>query len=331
MESKARYALIGAFVLVAAIGFLSFIAYFSGRQFDRDYAEYIVVFTDAPPRGISAGSEVRLSSVNVGEVTQTALKPNDPNTVFVHIRVFAGTPVYEDTYAQLEPLGLTGLSYIQLFAGRSRTPLVPPARRLMAEREKPLIDGRASQLDSLLEGSDSVIENVNSALRRASNVLDPDATDDLHEILLNIRTITGAVARSDLSNERVGRFMDSIEQAANDVSIAGMSVDKTAKDISQFLQKEKIDEILARAESVMVTTEQTLEEYQKLAQSATKATDETFFMLESLSASALQDLAAVMAELKSLSETLNRVGDKIERSPLEFVTGAQKEITELPQ
>ena len=120
MESKAHYALIGAFVLFAFFGVMAFLAYISGKQFDETFDEYLVVY-DTPPRGISVGSEVRLSGLKMGEVVETELelKENGTVLVLVKIRVQENTPVYADTYGLLEPLGLTGLSYIQLLKGDS--------------------------------------------------------------------------------------------------------------------------------------------------------------------------------------------------------------------
>ena len=176
MESKAHYALIGAFVLFAFFGAMAFLAYISGKQFDEKYDEYVVVY-DTPPRGVSVGSEVRLSGLKMGEVVETELELNENGTVLVlvKIRVQENTPVYADTYGLLEPLGLTGLSYIQLLKGNSDV-RIPQS----TGKEPARIEGRGSQLDNLLEGSDSVIDNVNIALSRAVKVLGPEATADFH-------------------------------------------------------------------------------------------------------------------------------------------------------
>ena len=86
MESKANYALIGVFVLIAFAGIMLFFAYVSGRQYDEEYNEYVVVYS-VPPRGISVGSEVRFNGLKMGEVIKTRLDPTDPSKVLVRIKV----------------------------------------------------------------------------------------------------------------------------------------------------------------------------------------------------------------------------------------------------
>jgi len=326
MESKAHYALIGAFVLFAFFGVMAFLAYISGKQFDETYDEYLVVY-DTPPRGISVGSEVRLSGLKMGEVVDTELELKDDGTVLVliKIRVQENTPVYSDTYGQLEPLGLTGLSYIQLLKGDSDVRLVPTTRELAR------IEGRASTFDTLLEGGDSVIDNVNLALNRAIKVMSPEATEDFHGILSNIDGITASINEADLSDDRVKKFMDAIEQAALDVSTASLSVDATAKDVSTFLKSDDIKTVLTQSEQTIRTAEATLKEFTLLAQSGTEMTDEAYRTIEQFSSTGLQDLSLAMADLKLLIESLNRVSDNLERSPVEFIVGQQREVTELPQ
>jgi len=324
MESKANFAVIGAFLLVAVFAFVAFISYLSGKQFDQAYDEYIVVYT-TPPRGIQVGSEVRYKEIKVGEVVETTLS-DDANSVFVHIRIKDKTPIFEHTYGQNEPLGLTGLSYIQLSKGDSTVPITPPAPRELAR-----IEGRASQFDEILGGSESIIDNVNVALANASNVLNPEAAEELHSILRNVNTITTAIAEADLSNERVEQFMNTFEQTALDISAASLAIEATAKDLSTVLAGEKIDKILNQAEETLAAAERTFDEFTLLAQNGGELSDEAKRTLEQFSATGLQDMSLVMADLRTLVESLNRVSEALERSPVDFIVGQEKEITELPQ
>lgn len=326
MESKANYTLIGIFVLIALFSITSFTAYLSGRGLSEKLTDYIVVYT-TPPRGISVGSEVRYNGLKMGEVTDTRLDPEDENRVLVHIRVKETTPVLQDTYGQLEPLGLTGLSYIQLFPGKSTKPI----ERQTMFGAAPQISGRASQFDDLLGGSESVIENVNLALGRAASIMNPEATQNLHEILANINAITNTVAKSNLSDDRIETFMAAIETAAKDVSTAALAVDVTAKDISKFMNSGQIDTVLNNANQALVNADGVLSEYKALATHGVVMTDEATRMIEQFTATGLQDLSTSMTALRDLIETLSRITNDLERNPLAFVIGEKREVTELPQ
>jgi len=326
MESKANFAIIGAFVLVSLFGFVAFMAYISGQQFDDEYDHYIVEYI-TPPRGISVGSEVRFNGLKMGEVTKTILDKDDPGKVLVYIQVQADTPVHVDSYAQNEPLGLTGLSYMQLFAGAS-------GQRFDFEslgETIPHIEGRGSTLDNLLGGSESVIDNVNLLLSRAVAILDPKATEDLHGVIANFNVITGKIAEVDMSGERIEEFMQVIEQAALDFSTASLSVDATAKDVSTLLEGDGVTNVLEQAEKSLKAAETALDEYTLLATDGRALSEEARQIIEQFSTTGLQDLSLAMADLKTLIDSLNRVSENLERSPIEFLAGQEKEIMELPQ
>lgn len=327
MESKANFAVIGAFILVSLFGFVAFIAYISGKQYNEVYDYYIVEYI-TPPRGISVGSEVRFNGLKMGEVTKTILDKEDAGKVLVYIQVQADTPVHIDSYAQNEPLGLTGLSYIQLYAGKS---IERFDFKSLVDDDLPRIEGRGSTFDNLLGGSESVIDNVNLALARAVAILSPEAADDLHGILANINTITGKVADVDVSSERIDEFMKVIEQAALDFSTASLAIDTTAKDISSLLQGEDVTKILVQAEKSLKSLETTLDEYTLLATDGRELSDEARRTIEQFATTGLQDLSLAMADLKTLIDSLNRVSADLERSPIDFIIGQEKEITELPQ
>jgi len=92
MESKAHYALIGTFVLLFLIAFVSFLAWFSNAQFDQQFDEYEVVF-NGPVRGLSQGSEVRFNGLKVGDITGLRLDSQDSNSVIADIQVNRDTPI----------------------------------------------------------------------------------------------------------------------------------------------------------------------------------------------------------------------------------------------
>ena len=85
-------------------------------DFRRGFNEYDVVFDD-PVRGLTEGGEVRFNGIKVGEVESLRIDPDNTNRVIARIRVSADVPVKADTEAQLEPIGLTGVTLIQLSPG----------------------------------------------------------------------------------------------------------------------------------------------------------------------------------------------------------------------
>ena len=193
MENKAHYALIGTFVLLALFAIIAFVAWLSNAQFDQQFDEYEVTFNGAV-RGLSEGSEVRFNGLKVGEVKNLGLDPQNSNSVLVDIQVAGGTPIDTKSFARLEPLGLTGLNYIQVFAGGDDFPLIKDLPGKGPRR----IQGQMSQIDTFLDDGGSVIESVQTALQRVNVVMSTEAIEDFHSILDNINQVTGNLRDADI-------------------------------------------------------------------------------------------------------------------------------------
>ncbi len=88
----------------------------SGVQLNQQYAYYKIIF-DGSVSGLSEDGAVQYNGLPVGKVMDLHLMERNPNKVIAIIRVEATTPIKEDSVAQLELSGLTGVAFIQLTGG----------------------------------------------------------------------------------------------------------------------------------------------------------------------------------------------------------------------
>jgi phospholipid/cholesterol/gamma-HCH transport system substrate-binding protein len=109
---------------------------------------------------------VRFNGIQVGEVTDLGLNPDNPGEVIARIRVDVATPVKVDSVAQLEPQGLTGLSYIQISSGS------PDAARLESRigDRAPRIYANQAQLEELVQGGESLLESAQLTFHRVGRL-----------------------------------------------------------------------------------------------------------------------------------------------------------------
>ena len=115
METRANYAMIGAFVIVAALAALGFVLWLGQSQFNQDFDQYDAVFEG--PVTLEEGAAVRYIGIKVGEVTSIGIDRNDASKVRARIRVDSETPVKTDSTAGIEFAGITGVTFIQINAG----------------------------------------------------------------------------------------------------------------------------------------------------------------------------------------------------------------------
>jgi len=325
MENKAHYALIGTFVLIALFAVIGFIAWLSNAQFDQRIDEYEVSFVGGV-QGMSQGSEVRFNGLKVGEVTRLRIDPNDTNAVLVDIEVEPGTPIDTKSVGRMEPLGLTGLNYIQIIPGGEGFPLI---KDLPGKGPYRLV-GEASRIDTLLGGGGNVIEAAQTALSKVNTVMSQEGIDDFHEILSNVKHMTENLRDMDIDPELVESSLKAIEQAAKDVSTAALMVDDAAGDFDVLIT-EDVKSVIARAEVSMGELDKALGSIGTAADGTGELITDSREAINRLSNSGLTDLEETIDGLRRLIVTLGRVADNLERSPAQFIAGEERETVELPQ
>ncbi len=321
MENKAHYALIGTFVLLALAAGIFFVSWMAGRQFDQAYDEVQIEFT-GPVRGLSKGSEVRLNGLNVGEVHRLRFDSVDPNLVFVTVRVIDGAPIFKDGFAQLEPLGLTGLNYIQINPGTAS------AARLVPEIEN--IKGLGSQFDTIIEGGGNIIDGTSLAIRRVNALMSEDAINDFKVILSNLNAMSSNFEDADLDMKLVEDALKSWAQAGRDTSATAKSVTETSEAIKAVVNNE-FSPAVQRLNTVLETTNETLKDFSELAETGSVTANDVRDAVNRLSNSGLNNLEETTDALRELMITLNEIADQLERNPAQFLVGGESEVMELPQ
>ena len=325
MENKAHYALIGTFILVALFAVIAFVAWLSNAQFDQKFDEYEISFQGGV-QGMSQGSEVRFNGLKVGDVTRLRIDPNDTNAVLVDIEVATDTPIDTKSIGRMEPLGLTGLNYIQIVPGGEGFPLI----KELPGRGPYRLVGEASRIDVLLGGGGSVIEAAQSALARVNTVMSEQGIADFHDILSNINQITGNLRDLDVDPELIERTLLAIEQAAKDVSIASLAVDVSAEEFDKLVLND-VKATLARAEVSMGELDKALGSIGTAADGTDGLITDTRDAVNRLSNSGLTDMEETIDGMRRVVEALARVTESLEQNPRAFIAGTQEETVELPQ
>src|ERR1700722_9464117 len=160
MERNANYALVGLASAILLVGLVVFLVLLAGRKFSHDYDVYDIVF-QGPVRGLAQGGEVHFNGIKVGDVSKIFLDPKDPQYVVARAKVTADVPIRVDSYATLEPQGITGVNYIQITAG---TPSRPLMKDTVPEGVVPRIPGRRDAISDLLSNGASIAQQAIVAL-----------------------------------------------------------------------------------------------------------------------------------------------------------------------
>lgn len=178
METRARYALIGLFMLAVIIASFAFVYWLENKGGFGERTAYQIRFGGSTS-GLLVGSSVLFNGIRVGEVTGLGLDPEYPEQVVASIGVDPGTPIRSDTQVGIETQGLTGGAAVTLRGGSATAEAVPPQGMLMAPPQA---------------GQDWT-QAARDAFQRVDDVL-AENSDALHSAITNIDTFAGALARN---------------------------------------------------------------------------------------------------------------------------------------
>jgi phospholipid/cholesterol/gamma-HCH transport system substrate-binding protein len=108
--------------------------------------------------GLEVGSPVKYSGIRVGRVDSVHVDPKDVGVIIVDISLDGGTPVAEDTRANLGSQGITGLKYIELSRGSSKARVRKPGETIPPGTS--LFDDLANQAGDIAKKVDQVLAQV---------------------------------------------------------------------------------------------------------------------------------------------------------------------------
>ena len=195
MEIRARYFIVGLFVLVVAAGVVGFVywLYNTGGLVQR--TDYRVSFNGSVS-GLAPGSPVLFNGLQVGEVSGLSLSADDPGLVIARISIDARTPVRTDTHVGMDFRGLTGTATVALTGGS------PDAVRPTSEDGQP----------PLLVADPKSIQDMSAAAREALTRLNDILADNaqpLKDAIANIDTFAGALAKN---SDKVDTILAGLEK-----------------------------------------------------------------------------------------------------------------------
>ena len=311
METRANYALIGAFVLMAAVAVMGFVLWLGSSQFNRDFAEYDIVFPG--PVTLEEGAAVRYIGIKVGEVESVGIDRRDASMVRARIRVDKTTPVKSDSTAIIDFAGITGVTFIQINAGSDGA---GPLER-KAEQDVPVIEAGATPLAALFNGGAEIVGQAGMTIDQANKLLTDENIAALSQTLGNVSQITASLSQydDDLLTQAIDMMasLDRAGQSLDQVAVQATGVMTNVETELQTLNTE-LKALVAELNNATGDASATLAESRKAIQAATA-------LVEGGANDTLAQTGMAAQELRILISRLDRIARELEQNPQGFVVG----------
>ncbi len=297
MEIKSNNVLIGTFALVVLACIFGFALWISHVQLDRQYAYYQIVFQGSVS-GLSKSGSVQFNGLPVGRVVDLHLAEDDPNKVLALIQVDSRTPVKEDSIAQLEASGITGVAVIQLTGGQ-------PGSKLLTAKEGetyPTIRGAPSTLQELAKSAPETLQSANQLLGELNNVL-KNNQQSIGHVVENLDKLSTSLADSSQDMQRAIKNLADASEHFNSLSRNADNLVKTD------------------AKGLITDVRQTADSYRRVADSLDQLLRVNGPAINRMSRDGLTQIPQLVAETRALVTALDRIVSRAQDDPARFLIG----------
>ena len=230
MVTKSQKIRLGIFISISFLALIIVIIILVAPKFLEVRDTYYVGFTDISVTGLQKGSSVKYHGITVGHVSEVFIDPQDLKRIVTELSLDHGTPIKEDTQAEIAFLGITGLKFIELKGGSTEADPLPPGSfiqpgKSMTETVTDRAEILAAKTEIILNNLAALTapENWNKILSLTDNASETIA--ELRDILTNNKeALTSTIAHaeqitSDLhaltSSDTLGSIIDNLAEASH--------------------------------------------------------------------------------------------------------------------
>ncbi len=158
--TRAQKVRLGIFLAAGLTVFVGGLLFLAGLKLIEGRDDYVVRYRDQDVslNGLETGSPVKYSGIRVGRVDSVRVDPDDVSVVLVELSLDEGTPVAENSKADLGSQGITGLKYIELTRGKAGARIREPGEEIPAGTS--LFDNLANKADQIAGKAEVVLDRV---------------------------------------------------------------------------------------------------------------------------------------------------------------------------
>jgi len=355
METRANYALIGAFTLAVFVAAFGFVFWLQGGSRGQATQAVRIVFSGSVG-GLAKGSTVSFNGIKVGEATDVRLLPQDPRRVVALVQVEPSTPLRADTRARLDSAMLTGVSQIALSGGSADAPALAPG----SGDKMPTIFADSSDIQDMMAAAKQIAQRADDVLQRLDKVVAGNE-GAITRTLANVEAFSKTLAESApaisslvkaIDGTKLNRVIDNADRFSAALASASPDIEGGLHDARTMAAKlnasaDRIDGVLKGAEGFLgsasgqagtstfaevrdaaISVRDAGRAFRTLSENLDKRTANISTSFNRLSGSGRREVEALSSDGQRTLNTLNRTVKSLERDPSQVIFGGKPSLPE---
>ena len=316
MISKAQKIRLGIFISMALFILLATVLALSMKRLFQEKDIYYIAYKNISLSGLDAGSSVKYLGLNVGNVKNIEIDPNDISKIIVTISIKKGTPIKNDVKAEISTIGITGIKVIELRGGTNEAELLEPGKFIRAGKS----------LTEEITGKAEVIgEKVELLLNNLITLSNAENRAKILGVVERIATVSAKVdTLLDENESRINSSLVSLDTTLHYLSASGRSAFVSARSLEHFITSDSLrrtlDDVSQIAEKLNKANIYNLDEQLNLA------VDKLNHLLKQMDFFLAHNLNRFNRSIEMLNETilhLNSAARQIDENPSVLIGGSE--------
>ena len=315
MPTRAQKIRLAVFTIIGLIVFSAFVLMLVSEKYLKKRDVYYIAYENVSVSGLEIGSPVKYLGINVGSIEDIRIDPHNTNRIIVKIGLEPGTPIKQDTRADIVAVGITGLKTIELRGGSPDAPLLKPGSYIVAG---------SSMAEEITGKAEVIAEKLELILNNLQQFTRPE----------NLNKITQLVENTNIAVQQVTRLLDDNSRnltvtMAHAASVAQQADSLTrvllvtSRQISQVLAGDTLKEILGNTREFTRRIKEA--DLANLIVNLGKLVDQTNRLLSDIDVNlerSSEDFIIAVRNLRSALENLNEVSRMVQEDPSILIRGS---------
>ncbi len=316
MVTQSQKIRLGIFIALASFALLLTIGIIVAPKLFEVRDTYYVGFKDVTVTGLQDGSDVKYQGLTVGYVSDIFIDPDDISTVIVELSLEHGTPIKEDSRAEMAYFGIMGMKVIQLRSGSDTAEFMKPGSYITPGRS--IAESITGSAEIIAEKTEIILNNI-AALTESKNrdtflALAENASKtlaELHDLLQkNNRSLTNTFAN--------------IEILSTDMQDVVFSTKGTMQHINRLVESDTLRRIMGNLADISESLKRA--ELIRLVREMNEALESTTNMLRDVERTFTKsntDLVYSIESMKESAEYFNQFARMISEDPSVLIRGTK--------
>jgi len=166
LENKARYTLVGLFIIVFLLSLITFVLWQTKYNFKDAQSYEYRLYTQTSVAGLNKNSFVEYKGLNIGIVKDIRINPENLQQIEIILKINNPAMIKENSFATIQSQGITGNKNVEISSGTTDAKNLLPK-----ENSFEILHLEQSFFDNLTESAQDMTQNINLTLYQINKLL----------------------------------------------------------------------------------------------------------------------------------------------------------------